>query len=192
MFSVMGLVSNCFSLSIVPITSYFGFSRGSYAISQTLMFVCSAAFTLTSSRIYKKLDLVKAVRIAAVVVTVLTGAENLRRIDRLAQDALFQQPGVTSSDIVIIGIDEEALADLGPYQTWDRNVMASALEALAADPDKKPAVTAVDVLYAGETEENADRRLAEAARELGNVVTACVATFGERVTWENGSAILLR
>ena len=69
MFSVMGLVSNCFSLSIVPITSYFGFSRGSYAISQTLMFVCSAAFTLTSSRIYKKLDLVKAVRIAAVVVT---------------------------------------------------------------------------------------------------------------------------
>ena len=124
--------------------------------------------------------------IAAVGVTVLTGAENLRRIDRLAQDALFQQPGVTSSDIVIIGIDEEALTDLGPYQTWDRNVMASALEALAADPDKKPAVTAVDVLYAGETEENADRRLAEAARELGNVVTACVATFGERVTWENG------
>ena len=134
---------------------------------------------------FKGMQIVYAL-IAAVVVTVLTGAENLRRIDRLAQDALFQQPGVTSSDIVIIGIDEEALTDLGPYQTWDRNVMASALEALAADPDKKPAVTAVDVLYAGETEENADRRLAEAARELGNVVTACVATFGERVTWENG------
>ena len=134
---------------------------------------------------FKGMQIVYAL-IAAVVVTVLTGAENLRRIDRLAQDALFQQPGVTSSDIVIIGIDEEALTDLGPYQTWDRNVMASALEALAADPDKKPAVTAIDVLYAGETEENADRRLAEAARELGNVVTACVATFGERVTWENG------
>ena len=100
---------------------------------------------------FKGMQIVYAL-IAAVVVTVLTGAENLRRIDRLAQDALFQQPGVTSSDIVIIGIDEEALTDLGPYQTWDRNVMASALEALAADPDKKPAVTAVDVLYAGETE----------------------------------------
>ena len=129
--------------------------------------------------------------IAAAMVTVLTGAENLRRIDRLAQDALFQQPGVTSSDIVIIGIDEEALEELGPYQTWDRNVMASALEALAADPDKKPAVTAIDVLYAGETGENTDRRLAEAARELGNVVTACVATFGDRVTWENGSAVAI-
>ena len=62
---------------------------------------------------FKGMQIVYAL-IAAVVVTVLTGAENLRRIDRLAQDALFQQPGVTSSDIVIIGIDEEALADLGP------------------------------------------------------------------------------
>ena len=124
--------------------------------------------------------------VAAAVITVLTGAGALRRVDRWMQDALFQHPGVTSSDILIIGIDEEAFADLGPYQTWDRNVMASALEALAADPDKKPAVTAVDMLYIGETSEQADTRLAEAASELGNVVTACMAEFGERVTWENG------
>ena len=126
--------------------------------------------------------------IAAAVVTFLTGAGAVRRVDRWMQDALFQKPGTTSSDILIIGMDEEALADLGPYQTWDRNVMASALEALAADPDKKPAVTAIDVLYAGETDEQADRRLAKAAENLGNVVTACMAEFGERVTWENGFA----
>ena len=124
--------------------------------------------------------------IAAAVVTVLAGAGVLQRLDRWMQDALFQRPGVTSPDILIIGIDEEALTDLGPYQTWDRNVMASALEALAADPDKKPAVTASDVLYAGETSGQADLRLAEAAGELGNVVTACMAEFGERITWENG------
>ena len=124
--------------------------------------------------------------IAAAVVTVLAGAGVLQRLDRWMQDALFQRPGVTSPDILIIGIDEEALTDLGPYQTWDRNVMASALEALAADPDKKPAVTAIDVLYAGETSGQADLRLAEAAGELGNVVTACMAEFGERITWENG------
>ena len=115
------------------------------------------------------------------------GRGTAARGDRLAQDAPFQKPGVTSSDIVIIGIDEEALADLGPYQTWDRNVMASALEALAADPDKKPAVTAIDVLYAGRTNEEADRHLAVAAQELGNVVTASLATFGERITWDNGN-----
>lgn len=69
MFSVMGLVSNCFALSIVPITEYFGFTRASYSLSQTLMFLFSAAFTLTSSKIYKHVDIVKAVRAAAVVAT---------------------------------------------------------------------------------------------------------------------------
>ena len=85
--------------------------------------------------------------IASAVVTVMIGAGFLRREDRWAQDWLFQKQGVTSPEVVIIGIDEEALQELGPYQTWDRNVMASALEALAADPAKKPAVTAIDVLY---------------------------------------------
>ena len=126
--------------------------------------------------------------IAAAAVTVLTGAGVLQRVDRWMQDGMFQRPGVTSSQIAIIGIDEEALSALGPYQTWDRNIMASALEALAAEPDKKPAVTAIDVLYVGETEPEADLRLANAAAELGNVVTACLAEYGEQVTWENGRA----
>ena len=40
--------------------------------------------------------------------------------------------------------------------------MAAALEALAADPSSLPAVVAVDVLYAGNTDEAADARLAQA------------------------------
>ena len=129
--------------------------------------------------------------IASLAVTALIGAGILRRVDRWAQDSLFQKPGVTSSDIVIIGIDEEALFDLGPYQTWDRNVMASALEVLAADPSKKPAVTAIDILYTGHTSEQADRRLAAAAQELGNVITASMAEFGEQVIWENGRPLMV-
>ena len=54
------------------------------------------------------------------------GMGMLRRVDRWAQDWLFQHPGVPLSDIVIIGIDEEALELFGPYNTWDRNIMASA------------------------------------------------------------------
>ena len=129
--------------------------------------------------------------IASLAVTVLIGAGALKRVDRWAQDSLFQRRGATSTDILIIGIDEEALEELGPYQTWDRNVMASALEALAADPSKKPAVTAIDVLYAGDTSEQADMRLAAAAQELGNVITASVAQFGEQVTWVDGHAVLV-
>lgn len=129
--------------------------------------------------------------IASLAVTVLIGAGVLKRVDKWAQDSLFQKPGVTSGDIVIIGIDEEALEELGPYQTWDRNVIASALEVLAADPSKKPAVTAVDILYVGHTSEQADLRLAAAAQDLGNVITATMAEFGEQVTWVDGHAALV-
>ena len=129
--------------------------------------------------------------IASAVVTALIGAGVLKREDRWAQDWLFQRQGVTASEVVIIGIDEEALEELGPYQTWDRNVMASVLEALGADPSKKPAVTAIDVLYAGHTSEEADLRLAAAARELGNVITASMAEFGKQVTWVDGHAAVV-
>ena len=126
---------------------------------------------------------------AALLATAIIGWGALFRVDKWAQDWLYQHPGVTSGDIVIIGIDDEALDILGPYNTWDRNVMASVLEALAADPENKPAVTAIDVLYAGNTSPEADDRLAKAAAELGNVVTACMAQFGTSITWENGRAV---
>ena len=126
---------------------------------------------------------------AALLATAIIGWGTLFRVDKWAQDWLYQHPGVTSGDIVIIGIDDEALDILGPYNTWDRNVMASVLEALAADPENKPAVTAIDVLYAGNTSPEADDRLAKAAAELGNVVTACMAQFGTSITWENGRAV---
>ena len=125
---------------------------------------------------------------AALIITGLTALGSLHRLDRMAQDQLFQQPGAPDANILIIGIDEDALDILGPYNTWDRNVMASALEALAADPDNLPAVVAIDVLYAGSTSEAADEHLASAAKKLGNVVTGTMAVYGSRITWEDGRA----
>ena len=129
--------------------------------------------------------------VAALLVTLVIGGGAIRRLDRWMQDWFYQRPGLTSGDIVIIGIDDEAFEVLGPYNTWDRNIMASALEALAADPDNRPAVTAIDVLYAGHSFEQADDRLAEAAASLGNVVTASLAEYGEEVIWDNGRAVSL-
>ena len=125
---------------------------------------------------------------AALAITALIALGPLRRLDKQVQDRLFQQPGVTDTNIVLIGIDEDALDALGPYNTWDRTVMAAALEALAADPDRMPAVVAVDVLYAGNTTEEADERLANAAGALGNVVTGTLAVYGTSITWGNGRA----
>ena len=114
----------------------------------------------------------------AAILTVIAGTGVWQYPDRWVQDELFQKKSATSGDIVIIGIDEAALSELGPYHSWDRNVMASALDALASDPDRLPAVVAIDTLYSGRTDPEADAHLAQAADRLGCVVTASVATFG--------------
>ena len=62
------------------------------------------------------------------MITALIALGPLHRLDKLAQDQLFQRPGVTDTNILIIGIDEDALDVLGPYNTWDRSVMAAALQ----------------------------------------------------------------
>ena len=58
---------------------------------------------------------------AVILVTVLIGLGALHRVDKWAQDWTFQKPGSASRDILVIGIDENALSELGPYNTWDRS-----------------------------------------------------------------------
>ena len=67
--------------------------------------------------------------VGAVITTALIGSGLIKRPDKWVQDALFQRGSVSSNEIIIIGIDDEALERLGPYYSWDRTIMASALEA---------------------------------------------------------------
>lgn len=126
--------------------------------------------------------------LASAVVTLLIGIWGVTDgADRWAMDTLYQQPKALDGEIIVIGIDDKALKEIGPYNSWDRNVMAEALEMLASDPDMKPAVVAIDTLYTGDTTEQADTRLAKAAENLGNVVTGSFASIGTAVTEdENG------
>ena len=126
---------------------------------------------------------------AALAVTAAIAAGTLHRLDRWVQDWLYQQRGTPSGEIVIIGIDEETLSELGPYGPTYRTVAAYALEKLASDPEKLPAAVAIDVLYEGESGTAGDAKLAEAAAKLGNVVTASMAEYGEVITWENSHAV---
>lgn len=116
----------------------------------------------------------------ALVITVLCGSGLLRNAELWFCDELFQRREAVPGDIIVIGIDENDLKKLGPYYTWDRSIMASALDVLASDPDNLPAVVAIDTLYAGTTNEEADAKLAESAARLGNVVTATEAHFGTK------------
>ena len=96
----------------------------------------------------------------AILTLSLIYAGALHYLDRQAQDSLYQGQGHASNDIIIIGIDNRTISELGPYGPSYRTYMAYALEKLASDPDHLPAVVAVDILYEGETDPAADNQLA--------------------------------
>lgn len=112
----------------------------------------------------------------------------LANLNSSLSDALYQRPSSLDGEIVLINIDERALDTLGPTATWGRDVYAQALETLNADPESRPAVIGVDVLFTGTSDPVADARLAAAAGAYGNVVVATSATIGpDLVTLEDGS-----
>lgn len=93
------------------------------------------------------------------------------------EDVIYQQPeSLENGKIVILGIDEQALEDLGPWP-WDRSVCADLICLLNQDPECAPAVIGFDVLFAGYKTEDEDNYLVEAASMLDNVVFADMATF---------------
>ncbi len=110
------------------------------------------------------------------------------RLDKWIQDSVLLRPQSLTGDVVVIGIDDASLEALGPYNTWDRNVMAKALGQLSTDPNNMPAVVAIDTLYTGETTPEADAGLVEEVKRLPCVITASAGVFGsDFVEDEKGS-----
>lgn len=125
----------------------------------------------------KKLQMPLAALAAAALLTGLAASGLLDNLDWTAADAWYQTRSAPEEDIVLVGIDQRAVEEIGPYQEWGRDIMAMAIEALNESEDCRPAAIAVDVLYVGETDPGTDDWLAEAAGAYGNVVTACAAQF---------------
>lgn len=116
--------------------------------------------------------------LAAGLVTALMASGVLDYADLAVSDRFYQRRSASDGEIVLVGIDQKALEDIGPYSQWGREVMAAALAALNESEACRPAVIAMDVLYSGETDGAGDARLAEEAGRYGNVVAACAAVFG--------------
>jgi len=132
----------------------------------------------------------KRVLVALVVAACLTGIAASRLLfsaDSFLSDKLYQSAEPMEGNVVVIGIDEQALEEIGPFP-WERDIMATAIEKLNEDGENRPAAIGIDVLYAGETEPNSDERLVSAASQYQNVVMASSATFDSRlVSKEDGS-----
>ena len=67
---------------------------------------------------------------------------------------------------------QKTLAELGQYNTWDRNIPAELVELLNADPDMAPAVLTFDILYMNDLTKDGDARFAKACKDAKNVITA--------------------
>lgn len=115
----------------------------------------------------------------ALLCVLLAWQNVLPALDQQAQDALFQRTTAPSRHIQVIGIDEDTILALGTsFTTWSRRETARLINVLNADPENKPAVIGVDIMFfteAGDPE--ADALLARACRNGGNVVTAAQASF---------------
>ena len=102
-------------------------------------------------------------------------------VDGSVSDALYQRPGMTDGEIVVIGMDQRAIEELGPMP-WPRDIMADVVAYLNSDPEQKPAVIGIDVLYVGESADpDADAYFAEIAAEGENLVVASAASFGNSI-----------
>lgn len=96
------------------------------------------------------------------------------------EDKVYQSPGLIDPRIVVIGIDEHSVEQMGPFHEWSRQTMADAINILNSSNEGKPAVIAIDVLYTGDSSnQQGDESLAEAARQGGNVVLASIAYWGK-------------
>ncbi len=136
----------------------------------------------------KNIRSIMAIAALAAFLVLLAGMGVLKRLDLTVCDLLYQRGEAFDGEIVLVGIDKKALEEFGPYNEWNREIMARLLEALNKSEDCHPAVIGIDVLYAGESEEEADTFLARAAAQYGNVVSACAAEFEHQWVWqEDGS-----
>ncbi len=136
----------------------------------------------------KKDMLIKSIAalVVAILFVVLAATGILDNPDGVVSDALYQKEQATDGEIVVIGMDQRALEEIGPMP-WPRSIIADTI-AMINSGEEKPAVIALDVLYVGESEiPEYDQYLAATAENGGNVVTAAAATFGSEIV-ENGES----
>lgn len=108
----------------------------------------------------------------ALIVVFMTAARFPNELEIIAEDGLYQHAGIIPDNIKIIAIDEATLEKLGPYSDWDRDYFSELIELLDSEPETKPAIIGMDIIFSGTNDSESDRRLAETVKKSGNVVLA--------------------
>lgn len=122
----------------------------------------------------------------------LGGIPFIYNLEYLTQDNLYQQPLEPNKNIFVIGIDDDTLREYGPWNSWTRSTMAELINKLNSSSQYKPAVIGIDVMYFGETDQEEDLALVEAAESSGNVVVASNIIFSREVVEEAESRFYIK
>ncbi len=124
--------------------------------------------------------------LSVLLVLLLTGQGLglLQAVEYQFQDACYQNGGLISPDIYVIGIDEKTLLQYGRWSDWGREKTAELVALLNEDPDTAPAVIALDIGFYASGDEKTDQALMDAVSKQDNIVTVSYATFGKQIESE--------
>ena len=124
--------------------------------------------------------------IVAIIFAAIYTLDALDFLSNQVNDLIYQRGDIPSGEVSLLQIDEHSLQELGPYNTWTRDYVAEAIEMLNADADTAPDVIGVDILYIGNTNEESDAHLVEAASIEDNVVFGSFINTDMVLTEEDG------
>lgn len=113
----------------------------------------------------------------SIIVFILSFRNSLYDFDIRLCDQMYQEEQLLDGSVMVLGIDERALSEIGKFETWDRSVFADLLNILNSNPDARPALIGIDMMFFGATDAEGDRLLAEAAGRYDNVVVGSSINF---------------
>lgn len=127
-------------------------------------------FLYKDSYMKKAINILVAL-IPAILALILIMKEPFYSLDAMLCDLLYSQINGTGDDIKLITIDEETLNEYGPLNEWSREKSAELINVLYDTDENAPLLTAFDVMFIGNTNDEADIKLADVAKDK-NIVTA--------------------
>ncbi|MGN0675525.1 MAG: CHASE2 domain-containing protein [Oscillospiraceae bacterium] len=134
----------------------------------------------SKSKLHILLDMMPNILLVLLVVFI-TAVRFPKELEVMAEDGFYQKPGAIPDKIKIIAIDETTIKALGPYSEWDRTLFAELIEKLDSDPDARPKVIGIDIIFSGTNGSDGDIKLTEAVKKYGNVVLASKLETDSRV-----------
>jgi len=126
---------------------------------------------------YKKLKILMPI-VLLILFSLIQFFDVIPVLDNLLHDSFLASPGTPSEDIIIVGLDDRSINEIGTWP-WPRFFVADAIEKLA---DMNAAAIGVNILYIdyGANHEY-DMALVEAASKTDRLVLAAQAYFMDTI-----------